>query len=475
MLRSLLKTFKGGADTHTPDAAPAAAHEATEAAPTPAAHAPGAEMAAIAPVEALPTPAPGSPAAIAQAQTWLAQSPQLFEALFELAQQLVLAARHAEAEPLLRAALRQRPAHLMVLHLLGFALKALGRLDEAIGIGRLAVAAEAGSSNTRVLLAQQLFLAGEVRQPFLHFRARAGINGVLHEWTGALRRWEGEPLAGQRLLVWLDWGGIGDELMFARYVPLLLRQYQPAELHWSVLPQNRRLLSMVPGVKQVFSEAATLAVDCHIALLDLPCLFGTERDSIPAPASYLRADPADSARWAARLAHLPGLKVGLCWASGHWKTDPEFERDRLARSVPLHLLAALSQVPGASVISLQKGRDEREWQAAGAGMHDFTAELQDMADTAALIENLDLVVSVDTSIVHLAGALGKPVLVLTARGIGLFWGTAPRTTPWYPSARLVRQARAGDWTDAAAQVLELVRGCAQRGRVAWPEQDTPQA
>jgi hypothetical protein len=191
----------------------------------------------------------------------------------------------------------------------------------------------------------------------------------------------------------------------------------------------------------------------------LPCMFGTGLESIPAATPYLYSDAADRARWARRVQALPGLKIGLCWASGHWKSDPEFERDRLARSIPLASLAPLLELPGVSLISLQKGGD-----AAATEVHDFSTELDDMAQTAALIDNLDLVISVDTSVAHLAAALGKPVLLLAAQGIGLFWGPRART-PWYPTMRVVRQAQAGEWSAEIAQAAALVNNWAQRGHV----------
>lgn len=444
MLRSL---FKGNKPATAADApAPAAVTPAPEAMPAPAA------------TPAAPVVQPGTPAATAQARAQLEGRPGDFDALLALGRELVYAAHHAEAEPHLRAALALRPASQHALHLLGFALKALGRMDEALAVGRLAVAAEPGASHTRVLLAQQLFFSGQYREAFLHFRARAGINGTLPEWTRALPRWEGEPLEGLRLLVWLDWGGIGDELMFARYVPELLHKHRPAELHWSALPQNRRLLSLMPGVTQVFAGSATLAVERHIPLLELPCMFGTEAASIPAPAAYLASDPADRAVWAQRLAGLTGLKIGVCWASGHWKDDPEFERDRQARSIPFEQFAALLGIPGAAFISLQKG------MPGMPGVRDFDAGLADMAHTAALIDQLDLVVSVDTSVAHLAAALGKPVLLLAASGIGLFWGPRART-PWYPAMRIIRQAQAGAWQGEIAQAATLLQAWAARGRV----------
>jgi hypothetical protein len=444
MLRTLLKSIKGGAGpSGVPDSLAVA--EVRE------------EQGVVL------QPAPGSAQAIALAQAYLQRHPDLYEARFDLAQHLVAAARHAEAEALLRELLRLRPAGQAALHLLGFALKAQGRLEEAIEYGRLAVAVEPFNGLSQVLLAQQLFLAGRFGEAFLHFRARCPKPP---EWTRTLPLWEGEPLAGRRLLVWLDWGGIGDELMFARYVPMLLRDYAPGELHWSVLAPNRHLLSLLPGVTQVFSQTTGLAVDCHIPLLDLPCLFGTNEHNVPAVPAYLRADADDSARWARRVGDLPGLKVGLCWSSGHWKDDPEFERDRKARSAPLALLAELARIEGVSAISLQKGRDAAEWAAlpGGTRIHDFEAELTDMAQTAALIENLDLVISVDTSVAHLAAALGKPVLLLAAWNIGLFWGAGERT-PWYPSMRLLRQRTAGDWRGETARACGLLRDWARNSQV----------
>lgn len=470
MLRSLFKSFKGGApgtrEAPAPGADAQAGIQATAARP------PVVPPPVFAPVPAATPaqtqPAAGSPQAVSLAREHHARHPGLFEARFDLAQQLVLAGLHVEAEPLLRACVDERPAWHPPLQLLGFCLRAQGRAREAVEFGRLAVAVAPLDPYSLLLLAQQLFLDGQYTEAFLHFRARAPQRPA---WADALPQWQGEPLAGRRLLVWQDWGGLGDELMFARYVPLLLERYAPAQLHWNVLEPNRRLLGSLPGVTQAFSRIDALAVDFHIPLLDLPCVFGTGWDSVPAPARYLRADPADVADWARRLAPLPGLRIGLCWSSGHWNSDPEFERDRRARSIALSQLAHWSRIPGVSLVSLQKGKEAHEWEEAmrgGALIHDFEAELTDMGQSAALLENLDLLVSVDTSVPHLAAALGKPVLLLAARNIGLFWGPEGKVgqrTPWYPTMRLLRQQVAGDWSAEIARAGALLEAYARAGRV----------
>jgi hypothetical protein len=467
MLRSLFKSFKGGAPGTGEGARAQPQRDAGAQAPaaTPLVQ-PAAPAVAATPAAA--APAAGSSEAISLARTHLARDPGQFEARFALAQQLAVAGLHAEAEPLLRHCVRERPAWHASLQLLGFCLRAQGRVREAIEYGRLAVAVAPLDAHSALLLAQQLFLDGQYAEAFLHFRARAPRRPA---WADTLPRWQGEPLAGKRLFVWQDWGGLGDELMFARYVPLLLERDAPAQLHWSVLEANRRLLGALSGVTQAFSRIDALAVDVHIPLLDLPCVFGTDWGKVPAPARYLRADPADTARWAQRLAPLPGLKIGLCWSSGHWNSDPEFERDRRARSIALAQLAHWSRIPGISLVSLQKGKDAREWEEArrgGALIHDFEADLTDMGQSAALLENLDLLVSVDTSVPHLAAALGKPVLLLAARNIGLFWGPEEKVgqrTPWYPTMRLLRQQAAGEWDAEIAQAGALLEAYARTGRV----------
>ena len=196
------------------------------------------------------------------------------------------------------------------------------------------------------------------------------------------------------------------------------------------------------------------AFDLQCPLMSLPLAFGTTLETIPAAVPYLHADPRAAARWRARLAALPGVKIGLVWAgnprSFNWIAA---EMDR-RRSIALARFAPLASVGGISLISLQKdaaGAQARE-PPSGMTIHDWTDELTDFADTAALVQALDLVIGVDTSVVHVAGALGKPVWILNRYGACWRWLRERSDTPWYPTARLFRQPRPGDWDAVMAEV-----------------------
>jgi len=279
-------------------------------------------------------------------------------------------------------------------------------------------------------------------------------------WPRSVPRWSGESLAGKRLLAWLDWGGLGDEIQFARYLPMIAQQYRPGSLIAGCSQQSLRLLADMPGVDQAYSEMSNIEVDYQVSLFDLPTLFGTTVAGVPAAAGYLAAAPQEARAWAARLAPLPGLRVGLCWGSGYWGA----QRTRSDKAIPLALLAPLAGLADTHFICLQKGQAREEMPCPGMTMHDYDADLEDMADTAALIANLDLVISVDTSVAHLAGALGKPVLMPLKWASGNFWLLDTEDSPWYASMRIVRQPAAGDWNSVADHLLTLVAGWARPGR-----------
>ena len=209
------------------------------------------------------------------------------------------------------------------------------------------------------------------------------------------------------------------------------------------------------------------AFDVHCPLLSLPWACGTTLDTIPAQVPYLQADTAGVATWRQKLTGDTGrLKVGLVWAGS---TENPNDRNR---SIALAALAPLGQVPGVSLYSLQKGEAGEQVRHLPAGMTviDPTADLQDFADTAALIANLDLVIAVDTAVVHLAGALGRPVWTLLPLVPDFRWLLERADSPWYPTMRLFRQTTRGDWDGVIKRVGEalalLVEG---RGGIGRPE------
>jgi hypothetical protein len=191
-------------------------------------------------------------------------------------------------------------------------------------------------------------------------------------------------------------------------------------------------------------------------MMSLPLAVGTTLETIPSDVPYLRADAGAAAVWRNRLAALPGVRIGLVWAGNPRSFNPTAAEVDRRRSIAMARFAPLAAVPGVVLISLQKDAAAAQARTPPAGMviHDWTDELGDFADTAALIEALDLVIGVDTSVVHLAGALGKPVWILNRHDACWRWLRGRADTPWYPTARLFRQRRAGDWDTVIAEVCQ---------------------
>jgi tetratricopeptide (TPR) repeat protein len=264
--------------------------------------------------------------------------------------------------------------------------------------------------------------------------------------------WQGEPITGKRLLVFAE-QGFGDSLQFVRYLPKLA----PLGAEMTLLvdaPLVRLFRASLPGVEVVDRVADGAGYDFKAALLSLPGLFGTTLQTMPSGAPYLTADPAAAAAWAARLAALPGRKVGLVWAGDARRRNPAISAIDARRSLRLDQFAALAAVPGVQFVSLQVGARAAEARQPPAGLNlvDWTSELGDFADTAALVAGLDLVVSVDTAVAHLAGALARPVWILSRHDGCWRWLDGRDDSPWYPTARLFRQPAPGDWESVIAAV-----------------------
>ncbi len=269
--------------------------------------------------------------------------------------------------------------------------------------------------------------------------------------------WLGDsPIENKTILVQAE-QGLGDSLQFCRYIPVL------AALANVVLEVPRplvRLLTSLKGAGQVIASGdPPPRFDAWTPMLSLPLAFRTTLSTIPAAGPYLYADPERSAAWRHRLATLPGRKIGLVWAGSPRPENPKANATDRRRSITLDHYAPLAAIPGVGLISLQKG-DAAAWARtppAGMELHDWTEELEDFADTAALIEALDLVISVDTSVAHLAGALGKPVWVLNRYDQCWRWLRGRNDSPWYPTARLFQQRTPGDWAGVMREVTDALR------------------
>jgi len=272
--------------------------------------------------------------------------------------------------------------------------------------------------------------------------------------------WQGDfSLVGKTILLHAE-QGLGDTLQFCRYAQTVARMGAIVVLE--VQPELMRLLQGLAGVTYLIEQGAPLPeFDCHCPLLSVPLACATELDSIPAEMPYLQADPAAVEIWAARVAaHTrPGaLKVGLVWAGGQRAHVAELRKNDARRSMSLGQFRPLLELDHVQCFSLQKGPPAQQLEAYNSGLAperrivDLTAEIADFADTAAYITQLDLVVSVDTSTAHLAGALGRPVWILNRFDTCWRWMLEREDTPWYPSARLFRQPALGDWDSVLARL-----------------------
>jgi len=258
-------------------------------------------------------------------------------------------------------------------------------------------------------------------------------------------QWKGESLQGARILLHAE-QGLGDTLQFLRYVPIVVARGGqvildvPKEIEW--------LAAEIPGVFAVIATGGPIPeFEWQCPLMSLPLAFGTTLDSIPAEVPYLvvpddAKTKADGRSWPAQ-----GLRVGLVWGA----TPRSFEDSD--RSIPLPLFESVLATPDAHFFSLQLGPQANQFEPHSSAMTDLRGAIVDLADTAALISHLDLVITVDTSVAHLAGALGKPTWVLLPFAPDWRWLTARDDSPWYPTVRLFRQPRPRDWQS----VLDLVQ------------------
>jgi len=241
-------------------------------------------------------------------------------------------------------------------------------------------------------------------------------------------------------------GGYGDAIQFVRYVPLLRARAMKIVLECP--PRVVRLFSDIPGVDEIVERGKTLPeFDCRISLLSLPRIFRTDLNSIPNSVPYLKASAIDELNWKGRVQGGGRLKVGLAWAGSARERESDDVRTR-----GLSILGPLGRTPGVRFYSLQMGPEASEARPAGMDVVDFSGDQRDFADTAGLIANLDLVISVDTSLAHLAGAMAKRVWVMVPNPADFRWLLDRADSPWYPTMRLFRQRRRGDWGSVVADL-----------------------
>ncbi len=347
----------------------------------------------------------------------------------------------------------------------GLVLQELKRLDEALASYDKAIEVKSDYAAAHFNRSLALLLKGDYAEGWEEFEWRwKGVAKTMTPRKFECPQWRGDDLAGKTIFLHPE-QGYGDTIQFLRYVPLVASRGGRVILE--VPPSLLRLAERLQGAAQVLaSGAAAPTADFFCPLLSLPRAFGTTVATIPCEVPYLAADQAAVEAWRRRLADLKGVRIGLVWASNPRPSQPEVHRINRSKSITLGYFANLADVPGVSFVSLQKDQAASQTLSPPPGLlvHDWTDELADFADTAALIEALDLVISVDTSVVHLAGALGKPVWLLNRFAAYWQWLLEGDNSPWYPQLRQFRQPSPGDWNSVICGVRDALQRLAAGDR-----------
>ncbi len=354
-----------------------------------------------------------------------------------------------EAERSYRRALELAPAFADAWNNLGLAQIDLNQHAQALSSYERALAANPAAAETHWNESLCLLQMGRLEAGWQKYEwrwERSRIKASRRVFAQPL--WLGDFSIGGKTILLHAEQGLGDTLQFCRYAALVSKL--GAKVVLEVQPELKRLMSKPDGVDQLIEAGEALPpFDCHCPLLSLPLAFKTDLDSIPSATPYLYAHAEAARQWRDRI-HAQAdthLKVGLVWAGGNRPHVAELRKNDARRSIAFERLAPILDVPNVQFFSLQKGPAAQQLKSGewGGRIVDYTEELDDFADTAALVANLDLVISVDTSTAHLAGALDRPVWILNRFDTCWRWMLERTDTPWYPGARLFRQPALGDW------------------------------
>jgi hypothetical protein len=351
---------------------------------------------------------------------------------------------HSRAIVVLDRGRAVRPHHHVAAYNKAMAWQGLGQLDRAIAGYSDLVRRMPEFGEARWNLALARLLAGDYRRGWREHEWRWHHPKLTpRRFPGPL--WDGRPIAGHRILVHAE-QGLGDTLQFMRFLPMLAKK--GCRIAFDCPIELIPLAETMAAVDTIVPTGAQCPdVDYHVPLMSLPFVLETTLESLPSAMPYVFANKARVKRWSQRLPSMPGRRIGIVWSG-----NPA-QAVNSKRSIPVSALHSLTQTENVLWISLQfkaavSGADEA---VAIPGLVDLTHDIQDFADTAAIVSLLDLTITCDTSVAHLAGAMGRPVWVLLSTAADWRWTVRRLQTPWYPSARLFRQQRPGDWAPVVAE------------------------
>jgi Tfp pilus assembly protein PilF len=350
-----------------------------------------------------------------------------------------------------RQAIRLKPEYLDAHHNLGNAFRAQRRSSEALESYNEALRIDPNHAHARLSRALLWLQLGNFELGWAEYEWRLQTKEYA---IPAMPQpmWDGSPLDGRTILIYGDYG-LGDTLHFIRYAPQV--RDRGGHVIVAVRKPLARIVASCPGIEAVIPECESLPdFSVYIPAMSLPRIFKTTLATVPAPIPYLAAEAPLVEQWAQEIKREPGFRIGIAWQG-----NPAYARDR-QRSFPFMEFEPLAGIAGVRLYSLHKdfGTEQIAAAAGRFAVTDLANGQSDLMDTAAIMKNLDLVIAPDTSILHLAGALGVPVWLALGFEADPRWLLDRDDSPWYPTMRLFRQTRAGDWSEVFRRIAEAVAG-----------------
>ena len=402
-------------------------------------------------------------------QSSLALKPDFIQAINNLGNVLKARGDVAAAEERYRTALALNDNYAEAHHNLANCLREGSRLPEAEAEYIRALEIDPEHAEARGSLAMLQLLTGRFAEGWEGYEVRHRMKMMTGRIAShpPLPRWDGSPLKGAPILLQAE-QGLGDTLQFARYAPLV--EARGGRVVLSVQNPLKPLLQGLSGKCQVTtSEEELPPVECYAPLMSLPRIFETSLETVPDTVPYLTSDHGLIEIWRSKLDAIVGDRDGTIRVGIAWQGNPRFPRDA-SRSIPLATFEPIGELPNVRLISLQKGHGSEQLTAQAGNLPIFTLgpNVDDAAgafmDSAAVMQHLDLIISSDSAVCHLAGALGRSVWTLLSQVPDWRWLLMREDSPWYPTMRLFRQQRAGDWAGVMTEVAEALTVFAERQR-----------